>query len=529
MRNLKSLGIEPKATVHWNTPSPILVERTLQRGEGILAQKGPLVVDTTPYTGRSPKDKYVVDEPEIHDEIWWGEVNQPFPPDAFSALLSRVSAYLSERELFIQDVYAGAQKRYRLPVRLVTESPWHALFARNMFLPPFHLKDEDEVEPFLPGFTVIHAPHFLAEPERDGTRSEVFIGIGFQRRLVLIVGTKYAGEIKKSIFTVMNYLMPKQGVFPMHCSANVGKGGDVAIFFGLSGTGKTTLSTDPSRPLIGDDEHGWSEEGVFNFEGGCYAKVIRLSPEHEPLIYRASNQFESILENVVVNPESRRVQWDDDSKTENTRASYPLAHLENVVESGTAGHPENIFFLSADAYGILPPIAKLSPEQAVYYFLSGYTARVAGTERGVTEPKATFSTCFGAPFLPLHPGVYARMLGEKIKEHAPSVWLVNTGWTGGPYGVGRRFPLPVTRALLEAALSGALDKAAFREDPIFGFQVPTAVPGVPSELLSPRDTWPDQAAYDEQARRLARMFQENFQRFAEGVEEGVRQAGPRIT
>ena len=528
MRNLKSLGIEPKAPVYWNTPSPVLVEKTLLKGEGLLAHKGPLVVDTTPYTGRSPRDKYVVEDPEVRGEIWWGEVNQPFPPEAFSALLQRVADYLSGKELFVQEVYAGADRRYRLPVRVVTESPWHALFVRNMFLSP-GFKDEDEVEAFVPGFTVVHAPHFLAEPERDGTRSEVFIGISFRRRTVLIVGTKYAGEIKKSVFTVMNYLMPKEGVFPMHCSANVGQMGDVAIFFGLSGTGKTTLSTDPSRPLIGDDEHGWSEEGVFNFEGGCYAKVIRLSPEHEPLIYRASNQFEAILENVVVNPESRRVAWEDDSKTENTRASYPLAHLENVVESGTAGHPKNIFFLSADAYGVLPPIAKLSPEQAMYYFLSGYTARVAGTERGVKEPKATFSACFGAPFLPLHPGVYARMLGEKIQRHAPSVWLVNTGWTGGPYGVGHRFPLPLTRAILQAALSGGLEKAAFREDPVFGFLIPAAVPGVDSKLLFPREAWADKAAYDAQARRLARMFQENFQKFSEGVEEGVRQAGPRVS
>lgn len=335
------------------------------------------------------------------------------------------------------------------------------------------------MEAFVPGFTVVHAPYFQAVPERDGTRSEVFVGISFQRRLVLIVGTKYAGEIKKSIFTVMNYLMPKRGVFPMHASANVGKEGDVAVFFGLSGTGKTTLSTDPERPLIGDDEHGWSEDGVFNFEGGCYAKVIRLSPEHEPLIYKASNQFEAILENVVVNPESRRVQWDDDSKTENTRSSYPIAHLENVVESGVAGHPRAIFFLSADAYGVLPPIARLSPEEAMYYFLSGYTARVAGTERGVTEPRATFSACFGAPFLPMHPGVYARMLGEKIRKHAPRVYLVNTGWTGGPYGVGYRFPLPVTRALLKAALSGALENVPYRRDPVFGFEVPLGPPACP--------------------------------------------------
>ncbi|WP_038048718.1 phosphoenolpyruvate carboxykinase (ATP) [Thermus caliditerrae] len=528
MDRLSYVGINPKKQVFWNTVSPILVEHTLSRGEGFLAHKGPLVVDTTPYTGRSPRDKFVVREPGVEEEIWWGEVNQPFAPEAFQALLERVAAYLSDRDLYVQDLYAGADKRYRLAVRVVTESPWHALFARNMFILPRRFPEDDEVEPFAPGFTVIHAPYFLADPERDGTRSEVFVGISFQRRLVLIVGTKYAGEIKKSIFTVMNYLMPKQGVFPMHASANVGKEGDVAVFFGLSGTGKTTLSTDPERPLIGDDEHGWSEEGVFNFEGGCYAKVIRLSQEHEPLIYKASNQFEAILENVVVNPESRRVEWDDDSKTENTRASYPIAHLENVVDSGMAGHPKAIFFLSADAYGVLPPIARLNPEQAMYYFLSGYTARVAGTERGVTEPKATFSACFGAPFLPLHPGVYARMLGEKIKKHGPRVYLVNTGWTGGPYGVGRRFPLPVTRALLQAALSGALEGVPYRQDPVFGFEVPLEVPGVPKELLDPRETWSDKEAYDRQAQKLARLFQENFQKYADGVEEAVRRAGPRL-
>jgi phosphoenolpyruvate carboxykinase (ATP) len=528
MDRLSHLGITPRKQVFWNTASPILVEHTLARGEGFLAHKGPLVVDTTPYTGRSPKDKFVVREPEVEEEVWWGEVNQPFAPEAFQALYQRVVAYLSERDLYVQDLYAGADRRYRLGVRVVTESPWHALFARNMFLLPRRFPEDDEAERFQPGFTVVHAPHFQAEPERDGTRSEVFVGISFARRLILIVGTKYAGEIKKSVFTVMNYLMPKRGVFPMHASANVGKEGDVALFFGLSGTGKTTLSTDPDRPLIGDDEHGWSEEGVFNFEGGCYAKVIRLSPEQEPLIYRASNQFEAILENVVVNPESRRVEWDDDSKTENTRSSYPIAHLENVVESGMAGHPRAIFFLSADAYGVLPPIARLSPEQAMYYFLSGYTARVAGTERGVTEPKATFSACFGAPFLPMHPGVYAAMLGEKIRRHGPRVYLVNTGWTGGPYGVGRRFPLSVTRALLKAALTGALDGVAFRVDPVFGFEVPLEAPGVPRELLDPRETWADKEAYDRQAQRLAALFQENFQKYADGVSEAVRRAGPRV-
>ncbi|TBH20472.1 phosphoenolpyruvate carboxykinase (ATP) [Thermus thermamylovorans] len=527
MDRLSYIGIEPKKRVFWDAASPVLVEHTLSRGEGFLAHKGPLVVDTTPYTGRSPRDKFVVREPEVEEEIWWGEVNQPFAPEAFQALLARVAQHLSERDLYVQDLYAGADRRHRLAVRVVTESPWHALFARNMFLLPRRFPLDDEVERFVPGFTVVHAPHFLADPERDGTKSEVFVGISFARRLVLIVGTKYAGEIKKSIFTVMNYLMPKRGVFPMHASANVGQEGDVALFFGLSGTGKTTLSTDPQRPLIGDDEHGWSEEGVFNFEGGCYAKVIRLSEEHEPLIFRASNQFESILENVVVNPESRRVEWDDDTKTENTRASYPIAHLENVVDSGMAGHPRAIFFLSADAYGVLPPIARLSPEQAMYYFLSGYTARVAGTERGVTEPKATFSACFGAPFLPMHPGVYARMLGEKIQRHAPRVYLVNTGWTGGPYGVGRRFPLPLTRALLGAALSGALEGVPYRQDPVFGFEVPLEVPGVPQELLNPRETWADPEAYDRQAQKLAALFQDNFQKYADGVTEAIRQAGPK--
>ncbi len=527
MDRLEALGIRPKKQVFWSTASPILVEHTLARGEGVLVQGGALAVDTTPYTGRSPRDKFIVREAEVEGEIWWGEVNQPFPPEAFQALLERAVAYLSERDLYVQDLYAGADPRYRLGVRVVTESPWHALFARNMFILPRRFAQEDEAEVFAPGFTVLHAPHFQADPSRDGTRSEVFVGISFQRRLVLILGTKYAGEIKKSIFTVMNYLLSKQGVFPMHASANLGLEGDTALFFGLSGTGKTTLSTDPNRPLIGDDEHGWSDRGVFNFEGGCYAKVIRLSPEHEPLIWQASNRFESILENVVYNPETRRVEWDDDSKTENTRASYPLAHLGNVVETGIGGHPRAIFFLSADAYGVLPPIARLSPAQAMYYFISGYTARVAGTERGVTEPKATFSACFGAPFLPLHPGVYARMLGEKLKEHAPRVYLVNTGWTGGPYGVGRRFPLPVTRALLQAALSGALDGVPYRVDPLFGFEVPLEVPGVPRELLDPRATWPDPMAYDEQAKRLARLFRENFKRYEAGVDPEVRAAGPR--
>lgn len=528
MTPLSAHRIEPRKTVFWNTPSPTLVEHTVKQGLGVLAHRGSLVVDTTPYTGRSPRDKFVVQSPDVLGDIWWGEVNQPFQPEAFEALFQRVAGHLAERELYVQDLYAGADRNHRLAVRVITESPWHALFARNMFIAPRHFGADDESEAFAPDFSVIHAPSFHAVPDRDGTRSEVFVGINFARKMVLIVGTKYAGEIKKSIFSVMNYLMPKQDVFPMHCSANVGVEGDSAIFFGLSGTGKTTLSTDNGRPMIGDDEHGWGPHGIFNFEGGCYAKVIRLSQDSEPLIWEASSQFETILENVVINPESRRVEWDDDSKTENTRSSYPLAHIQNMVPSGMASHPKNIVFLSADAYGVLPPIAKLSPEQAMYYFLSGYTARVAGTERGVTEPKATFSACFGAPFMPLHPFAYAELLGERIRQHQPEVWLVNTGWTGGPYGVGSRFPLAHTRALLNAALSGSLLRVGFREDPLFGFQVPEEAPGVAREILWPRDAWRDKKQYDRQARKLASMFAENFSHYADRVSEAVRNAGPKV-
>ncbi|HGY10090.1 MAG TPA: phosphoenolpyruvate carboxykinase (ATP) [Oceanithermus profundus] len=528
MRDLRVHGIHPKSQVFWDTPTPVLVEHALARNQGLLAHKGPLVVDTSPYTGRSPRDKFIVREPGTEDEFWWGEVNQPFDPEAFDDLYERVTAYLGERDLYVQDLYAGANPRHRLAVRVVTESPWHAHFARNMFILPRRFHRDDEIEPFMPEFTVIHAPDFKADPGRDGTRSEVFVIVHFTKRVVLIGGTHYGGEIKKSIFSVLNYLMPKKGILSMHCSANLGRRGDSAIFFGLSGTGKTTLSADPERLLIGDDEHGWSDEGVFNFEGGCYAKVIHLTPQSEPLVYKATMMFESILENVVVNPTTRRPEFDDGSKTENTRSSYPLAHLDNVVDSGMGPHPENIFFLSADAFGVLPPIARLSPEQAMYYFISGYTAKVAGTERGITEPVATFSACFGAPFLPLHPARYAEMLRDRIRAHGPRVWMVNTGWTGGPYGVGKRMALEHTRALLSAALEGKLDDVPYIEDPVFGFQVPTEAPGVPGELLVPRQTWADPAAYDEAARNLARMFQENFARFADGAGEEVRAAGPRI-
>ena len=525
-QHLESLGIQPQVSVYWNAPSPLLYEVTIRKGLGQMSNKGALVVDTTPYTGRSPKDKFIVKEPSVADDIFWGEVNQPFEPEAFEALYERVTAYLSQQELYIEDVYAGADHTYALPVRVVTESPWHALFTRNMFI--IRPKGDDEIDLFVPEFTVLHAPFFHGIPTRDGTRSEAFVIVHFERKLVLIGGTKYAGEIKKSIFSVMNYLLPKRGVLGMHCSSNVGKEEDVAIFFGLSGTGKTTLSTDPERPLIGDDEHGWSDDGVFNFEGGCYAKVIRLSPKDEPLIYRASNQFETILENVTMNPVSRHVNFGDGSKTENTRSSYPITHLDNVEPDGMAPHPQNIFFLSADAFGVLPPIAKLTPEQAMYYFISGYTAKVAGTERGVIEPKATFSACFGAPFLPLHPSHYAEMLGKKIEEHKPDVWMLNTGWTGGGYGVGERIRLRYTRALLHAALSGELNKGEFTTDPMFGFQVPTSAEGVPSDILIPRQDWQDPEAYDEAADKLAKMFQKNFEAYAEGTAKEIREAGPKV-
>ncbi len=525
MRNLESLGLKPQGGVLWDAPVAVLYERTLSAGLAQLADSGALVVDTTPYTGRSPRDKFVVREASSGGDIWWGEVNQPFDEDAFEALLGRVSAYLSERDLFIEDLYAGADPAYSLPVRVVSESPWHALFARNMFLK--RSPGDDEIEPFIPGFTVLHAPNFQARASQDGTFSEAFVIVSFERRLVLIGGTRYAGEIKKSIFSVMNYLLPKEGVLPMHCSANVGPGGDAAVFFGLSGTGKTTLSTDPKRPLVGDDEHGWSEAGIFNFEGGCYAKVIRLSEEDEPLIYRATNRFGAILENVALDPTSRRVNFADGGKTENTRSSYPITFLENIKEDGMAGHPEHIFFLSADAFGVLPPIARLSPEQAMYYFISGYTAKVAGTERGVTEPKATFSACFGAPFLPMHPSHYADMLGERIRVHRPQVWMLNTGWTGGAYGQGSRIRLKYTRALLSAALDGRLAESSFVTDARFGFETPERAPEVPSELLQPRRTWADPAAYDRAATKLAGMFRSNFERYAAATPAAIAAAGPK--
>ncbi|MGA9382184.1 MAG: phosphoenolpyruvate carboxykinase (ATP), partial [Phormidium sp.] len=472
-----------------------------------------------------PNDKFIVKEPESEQHIWWGKVNQPFDPLKFENLYARMLAYLQGRDLFIQDCYAGADPNYRICVRVITETAWHSLFARNLFIGP----SQEELTSFVPDFTIINLPNFHAVPDLDGTRTDTFIIVNFARRLILIGGTSYAGEIKKSVFTILNYLLPHKKVLSMHCSANIGADGDTAIFFGLSGTGKTTLSADPNRTLIGDDEHGWSDQGTFNFEGGCYAKVIRLSPVAEPEIYKTTRTFGTILENVAINPVSRRLDLDDDCLTENTRAAYPLSHIPNASRTGLGNHPKNVIFLTADAFGVMPPIAKLSKEQAMYHFLSGYTAKVAGTERGMgSEPEATFSACFGAPFMALHPSVYAELLGKLISEHNVKVWLVNTGWTSGPYGVGHRMSIKHTRALLTAALTGALDDVVMEEDSVFGFSVPERCPGVPKDVLKPRFTWRDPAAYDLQAQKLAQMFIDNFQQFTDVVDAQVMQGAPRM-
>jgi phosphoenolpyruvate carboxykinase (ATP) len=521
---LEALGLVRSGPVHWNLSTAALYEEAIRRNEGVLAVEGPLVCRTGLHTGRSPNDKFVVREPSSEQHVHWGAVNKPLDEARFDALHRDMVSYLQDRELYVVDAWAGADATYRLPIRVVNEFAWHNIFARNMFIPE---TDPAKLAEHQPEFTVIDAPNFKADPETHGTRSDVFILVNFGRRVVLIGGTSYAGEIKKSIFTVLNYTLPLRGVLPMHCSANVGKDCHTALFFGLSGTGKTTLSSDPERQLIGDDEHGWSDRGIFNFEGGCYAKVIKLSPEAEPQIYATTRRFGTVLENVVIDPPTRQLDLDSAVHTENTRASYPISFIDNFVPSGQAGHPTNIIMLTADAYGVLPPIARLTPEGAMYHFLSGYTARVAGTEKGVTEPKATFSTCFGAPFLPLSPNVYATMLGEKIAAHASRVWLVNTGWTGGPYGTGNRMKIAHTRAMITAALGGQLDKVQYRTHAVFNVDIPASCPGVPSEVLDPRTTWKDKAAYDEQARKLAAMFIENFSAFENDVPPSVKQAGPR--
>jgi phosphoenolpyruvate carboxykinase (ATP) len=522
---IENHGIEGAGTVYWNLPPARLHELAIQRGEGVTAADGPIVCLTAPHTGRSPNDKFVVTDPSTDGDIWWGDVNRKFERERFEGLLARAREHVKGRDLFVFDGYAGADPRYRLPVRVITENAWHSHFARNMFV---REEDPQALAAFEPGFVVWNVASLQADPQRDGTRSATFILLDLARRLVLIGGTQYAGEIKKSIFSVMNYHLPKQGVLSMHCSANYGATrDDVALFFGLSGTGKTTLSADPGRTLIGDDEHGWSDDGVFNVEGGCYAKVIRLSPEGEPEIYATTRTFGTILENVVCDPETRKLDLDSERYTENTRASYPLTQLHNVDLGGMAGHPKNIVFLTCDAFGVLPPIARLTGEQAMYHFLSGYTAKVAGTEKGVTEPKVTFSTCFGAPFLPLHPAVYAGMLGEKLKQHDARVWLLNTGWTGGPYGTGQRIKLGFTRRMVTAALSGELDGMDTWTDPHFGLSVPVKIDGVPDQVLHPRETWKSTADYDAKASQLAEMFADNFEKYEDQVSEGVRAAGPR--
>ncbi|MFL5477798.1 MAG: phosphoenolpyruvate carboxykinase (ATP) [Gemmatimonadaceae bacterium] len=522
--DLRAQGLSPRGEVHWNLIAPELFQAAARRSEGEFADMGPFVAVTTPHTGRSPNDKFVVREPTSEKDIDWGKVNQPMTPDSYRLLLSDVKRHLNDAaELFVEDLYCGADPSYRLSVRYISPNAWHMAFVRNMFIRP----ELTDLPTFAPNFTVLHAPELQADPARHGTRSGTFIVLNVAERTILIGGTRYAGELKKAMFTVMNYLLPKQGVLSMHCSANVGKDGDTALFFGLSGTGKTTLSADPNRGLIGDDEHGWSKEGIFNFEGGCYAKVINLSPESEPDIYRTTQMFGTVLENVVLDPATKKVRFADQSITENTRASYPLHYIRNYVEGGRGGHPRNVVFLTADAFGVLPPIAKLTPQQAMYYFLSGYTAKVAGTERGVKEPQPTFSACFGAAFLVWHPTKYAKMLGELLRQHKSNVWLINTGWSGGAYGVGKRIKLDYTRAIAHAALAGELDKVKMHTDPIFGLAVPNEIAGVPSKVLSPRDTWSDSAAYDAQAKKLAGMFRENFEKFGD-VDTAIRNAGPKL-
>jgi phosphoenolpyruvate carboxykinase (ATP) len=516
------VSLSTEQTVHRNLTPTQLYEHAVRRQEGVVTASGPFCAVTSPHTGRSPNDKFLVQEPETTSQIWWGKVNQPIAPDRFERLKADVEAHLNGQEIFIRDVYAGADPTYRLPIRFVTPNAWHALFVYNMFLRPA----DGELMTFAPDFQVLHAPEFQADPAVHGTKTGTFIVVSLAQRTILIGGTRYAGELKKSIFSVLNYLLPQQGVLSMHCSANVGADGDTALFFGLSGTGKTTLSADPERRLIGDDEHGWSDDGVFNFEGGCYAKVIRLSSDGEPEIYATTKMFGTVLENVDVNPQTGAIDLDSQRITENTRASYPIHFIPNHVPDGMAGHPEHVVFLTCDAFGIMPPIAKLTPEQAMYHFLSGYTAKVAGTERGVTEPKETFSACFGAPFLPLPPNVYAKMLGERIARHGVQCWLVNTGWTGGPYGVGQRMTLSLTRAMIRAALAGELDRIPTRREPVFRLEVPQHVGGVPDAVLDPRRTWQDPTAYDAQAARLTGLFRKNFEQFAERVPAAVREAGP---
>jgi phosphoenolpyruvate carboxykinase (ATP) len=522
---LENHGLQNLNMQYWTLTTPALVERIVSRREGVIAHEGAVVVRTGIHTGRAANDKFIVQDSTTAGTINWNKINRPIDPEHFERLHLRMSAYFQGRDVFVQDTTAVADPRYRLPIRVITENAWHSLFARNLFI----RCRPDDLAGHQPGFTILQAPDFRAIPEIDGTNSDVFIIINFSQRLVLIGGTSYGGEIKKSIFTILNYLLPEQGVLPMHCSANVGPGGDVALFFGLSGTGKTTLASDTDRVLIGDDEHGWGDEGIFNFEGGCYAKVIRLQKDLEPLIWEATHHFGTILENVNINAETRRIDFDDASYTENTRAAYPIGFLPSIVPSGRGGHPNKVFFLTADASGILPPIARLSEEQALYYFLSGYTSKLAGTEKGLgKEPQATFSTCFGAPFMPLHPSVYANLLGEKIRQHGSEVWLVNTGWTGGPFGVGERMPLPFTRAMVRAIYNGDLEGVPLQRSQYFNLGIPSHVPDVPDNLLDPSCNWADCDEFDRQARALATRFKDNFVQFEGTVSPEVVASGPVV-
>ena len=523
---LKNHGLIELDRVFWNLPPAALYEEAVFRGEGNVARGGPFLVNTGKHTARAAADKFVVQEASTADKIWWGEYNRPFSPDKFNALLARLQAFLQGEELFVQDCYAGADPNYRMPVRIVTEKAWHSLFARNMFI---GLESQDAYKKHVPEFTVIAVPSFKADPRIDGTRTETGIILNFAQRTAIICNSAYGGEIKKTIFTVLNFLLPLEGVLAMHCSANVGADGDVALFFGLSGTGKTTLSADPTRRLIGDDEHGWSDDGVFNFEGGCYAKVIRLSEENEPEIHSATQRFGTILENVVFDRTTRRIDLDDDAITENTRASYPLEFIPNTVPERMArSHPKNIIFLTCDATGVLPPIARLDLAQAQYHFISGYTSKIAGTEIGLgIEPQLTFSACFGAPFMVHHPFEYARLLSQKMQKHGATCWLVNTGWTGGRFGVGKRISIRHTRALLNAALEGKLDKVKYRKDKLFGFDVPLSCPDVPADVLDPAESWGSKEEYWKKYDALAARYIENFKLFADGCSPEVVAAGPK--
>jgi phosphoenolpyruvate carboxykinase (ATP) len=523
---LDNIGISDPECVYWNLSTEALYEESISRREVRIASMGPIVANTGKHTARSVNDKVIVREKTTEDTIWWGQHNRPYTPDKFDGLIDRMLKFFKGRDIFVQDCYVGADPDYRTPIRIVTEFAWHSHFARNMFILP---KTEAQYRNHIPQFTVICAPSFKASPQLDATTSETFIVLNFERKLCIIGGTAYAGEIKKSIFTVLNYLLPLKGVLSMHCSANIGRSNDTAIFFGLSGTGKTTLSADPQRSLIGDDEHGWNDHGIFNFEGGCYAKVIRLSPTAEPQIYATTRRFGTILENVPLDPITRTIDLDDESITENTRASYPLDFIENAIPDKKGGHPKNIILLTCDVLGVMPPIARLTPDQTLYQFISGYTSRIAGTEVGLgKEPQLVFSTCFGAPFMVHHPYVYADLLKKKILQHGATCWLVNTGWIGGAYGTGKRISIEYTRRLLNDALNGTLNDVRYTTDPVFGFQIPESCDGVPTGLLNPADSWPDQNAYMDTYRLVARKFIENFKKYESECPPEVKEAGPKI-